>query len=187
MNPYAVLGVKAEATTDEIKKAYRLMARKYHPDVNKDDPNANDKFIRITAAYELLTNGQCYAAEPETEEEGYSTYTSQEYQPTNNFDEIWLIISAISISIIWMCLVFLYQCNLSFYLWLHSHILTIFLVGTILFSCRKVIFSIDALIVGIFILIIAITSWPEIHQSILNIQYQISEIQNLILNVSNIY
>ena len=37
---YKVLGVERNATQDDIKKAYRKMARKYHPDLNKDDPNA---------------------------------------------------------------------------------------------------------------------------------------------------
>ena len=38
---YKVLGVERNATQDDIKKAYRKMARKYHPDLNKDDPNAS--------------------------------------------------------------------------------------------------------------------------------------------------
>lgn len=53
---YAVLGVSRDANADEIKKAYRSMARKYHPDVNKDDKQAADKFKEISSAYEILSD-----------------------------------------------------------------------------------------------------------------------------------
>ncbi|QDF29219.1 DnaJ C-terminal domain-containing protein [Halarcobacter anaerophilus] len=52
---YETLEVNENATADEIKKAYRKLARKYHPDVNKD-PKAEDKFKEINAAYEVLSN-----------------------------------------------------------------------------------------------------------------------------------
>ena len=52
---YETLEVNENATADEIKKAYRKLARKYHPDVNKD-PKAEDKFKEINAAYEVLSD-----------------------------------------------------------------------------------------------------------------------------------
>jgi len=55
-DPYAVLGLKPGATIDEVKRAYRRLARKYHPDVNKS-PEAREKFREITEAYNQIVNG----------------------------------------------------------------------------------------------------------------------------------
>jgi len=54
---YQTLGVTREASADEIKKAYRKLARELHPDVNPD-PAVQDKFKEITAAYEVLSDSQ---------------------------------------------------------------------------------------------------------------------------------
>lgn len=53
---YKILGVKKDATESEIKKAYRRMARKYHPDVNPDDKKAEEMFKDINEAYEVLSD-----------------------------------------------------------------------------------------------------------------------------------
>jgi molecular chaperone DnaJ len=54
---YQTLGVSRDATPDEIKKAYRKIARELHPDVNPD-PSVQDKFKEVTAAYEILSDSQ---------------------------------------------------------------------------------------------------------------------------------
>ena len=51
---YKVLGVAQNATQEEIKKAYRRMAKKFHPDINKDDPAAKERFQEINEANEVL-------------------------------------------------------------------------------------------------------------------------------------
>jgi len=53
---YDVLGVAKDASENDIKLAYRRLARKYHPDLNKDDPKAKDKFIELQEAYEVISD-----------------------------------------------------------------------------------------------------------------------------------
>ena len=53
---YKTLGVKKGASQEEIRRSYRKLARKYHPDANRDDPNAEDRFKEIQHAYEVLSN-----------------------------------------------------------------------------------------------------------------------------------
>ncbi len=54
LNYYKILGVTSQATEKEIKAAYRKLAKKYHPDVIKDDPEGNKKMYEIQEAYEVL-------------------------------------------------------------------------------------------------------------------------------------
>ncbi len=53
---YQVLGVKRDAKPEEIKKAYRRLARKYHPDVNPGDKASEERFKAITEAHEVLSD-----------------------------------------------------------------------------------------------------------------------------------
>ena len=70
MDPYEVLGVSRNASDDEIKKAYRTLSRKYHPDANVNNPNAaqaEEKFKQVQAAYDQIMKEK---------EQGYSGYGS---------------------------------------------------------------------------------------------------------------
>src|SRR5437764_10939531 len=53
-NPYDVLGVKKGASAAEIKSAFRKLAKKHHPDANKDDPKAAARFAEVNSANEIL-------------------------------------------------------------------------------------------------------------------------------------
>src|SRR5258705_8718739 len=53
---YEILGVKRDAKPEEIKKAYRRLARKYHPDVNPNDKAAEERFKLTTEAHDILSD-----------------------------------------------------------------------------------------------------------------------------------
>ncbi|MFW5972094.1 MAG: molecular chaperone DnaJ [Bacillota bacterium] len=77
---YEVLGVSRDADEDEIKKAYRKKARKLHPDVNKDDPNAEENFKELSEAYEILSDSNKRAR---YDQYGHSGINDQDF----NFDD----------------------------------------------------------------------------------------------------
>ena len=53
-DPYSVLGVSKSASADEVKKAFRKLAKRFHPDQNRSDPKAKEKFAEANQAYEIL-------------------------------------------------------------------------------------------------------------------------------------
>src|ERR671935_1292734 len=55
-DPYDILGVQKSASPDDIKRAYRRLAKKLHPDANKRDARASAKFAELNSAYELLSD-----------------------------------------------------------------------------------------------------------------------------------
>ena len=67
MNPYEVLGVDKNSDQKTIKSAYKKLAKKYHPDLNKE-PGAEDKFKEVNEAYSILSD--------ETKKRNYDTYGS---------------------------------------------------------------------------------------------------------------
>ena len=57
-DPYEVLGIQRGASEEEIKKAYRAKCKRWHPDLNPNDPTAEEHFKEVQAAYDAITKGE---------------------------------------------------------------------------------------------------------------------------------
>lgn len=73
-NPYEVLGVSPGASKDEVAKAYRKLAKKYHPDLNPGDAEAARKMSEINAAYEDIKSGKASSSSYGSSSSGGSSY-----------------------------------------------------------------------------------------------------------------
>ena len=94
MNPYEIFGVKPGASQDEIKKAYRQLIKKYHPDQYGDNPLkelAQEKLIEINKAYEMLTKNESSGSYSNNSSSWNSTYNASNnnsnYSNTNSFND----------------------------------------------------------------------------------------------------
>lgn len=77
-NPYDILGVARDASLDEVKRAYRKKARENHPDLNPDDPAAEERMNKINEAYDRITNPDKYKAS-DARKRGYGAPYTQGY------------------------------------------------------------------------------------------------------------
>jgi len=90
-NPYSVLGISQTASDDEIKAAYRALAKKYHPDLNPGDEYAAQKMNEVNAAYDQIKKPQPQAEDPFAGYGGYSSYgygSAQQQHQSNEPNEV---------------------------------------------------------------------------------------------------
>lgn len=84
-DPYKVLGVSPDASDEEIKQAYRRLAKKYHPDLNPGDQEAARKMQEINAAYEQIKNPEKAANNSGGYGSGYGGYGGGYYDPFGGY------------------------------------------------------------------------------------------------------
>jgi curved DNA-binding protein CbpA len=85
-NYYDVLGVKPGASQEEIKKSFRSLAMKYHPDKNKGSEESKQKFMKIVEAYEILSNEQ---SREKYDKNSFTVPHNAEWTPSADFDRVY--------------------------------------------------------------------------------------------------
>jgi curved DNA-binding protein CbpA len=96
-NYYDILGVSRKASSNDIKKAYRKMAKKHHPDLNRDDPAAESKFKEVNEANEILSDPDKrreYDGLYYTEADSYSSHDDFEFSDDKLDDAVAAVIEA---------------------------------------------------------------------------------------------
>ncbi len=94
-DPYEVLGVPRNASEEEVTKAYRALAKKYHPDLNPGDEEAAKKMAEINEAYDRIRNGDTqpaygsYSYGPGTQQGGYGSYRPNGANGQDPFGDFW--------------------------------------------------------------------------------------------------
>src|SRR5881394_2229576 len=79
---YGLLGVKKTANADEIRKAFRKLARKYHPDLNPNNKQAEEKFKEVSEAYEVLGDAD---KRSKYDQLGQNWKSGSDFTPPNNW------------------------------------------------------------------------------------------------------
>lgn len=87
LDPYKVLGVNPGASEEEIKKAYRALAKKYHPDLHPGDAEAAKKMDEVNQAYDMLKNPNQYQRAQQNEQY-YSSGTNSNNGQYRSFEDI---------------------------------------------------------------------------------------------------
>lgn len=87
-DPYSVLGVAKSASESDIKKAFRKLAKTYHPDQNQDDPSAQQRFAEVNQAYEIVGDKDKRAQfdRGEIDAEGKARYQSRGFEGFSDFE-----------------------------------------------------------------------------------------------------
>ena len=86
---YNILGVSKDASPEEIKKAFRHLARKYHPDVNPGNKEAEDKFKEVNEAFQVLGNAEKKAQYDQFGTSAFSQEDLSGFRSANfNFDDL---------------------------------------------------------------------------------------------------
>ena len=93
-DPYQVLGVSRDATDEQISKAYKKLAKKYHPDLNPGDAQAEEKMREINAAYDAIRSGTAQQYQSSGYSGGYSQsaygnyYGGEQYEQNDGFSHV---------------------------------------------------------------------------------------------------